>query len=142
MDYTVIGDSVNLASRMEGLTKTYHQELLISESLYAALQKQVPGKFPIRLLDTVAVKGKTRGVKIYTLKRSLTPGEQQGWVIHNKGMEYYYHRLFKEAAERFKTVLTLLPGDYNAQNLLTRCLAYAVDPPPQGWDGVEVMKAK
>jgi class 3 adenylate cyclase/HAMP domain-containing protein len=142
MDYTVIGDSVNLASRMEGLTKTYRQELLISESLYTALQKQVPGKFPIRLLDTVAVKGKTRGVKIYTLKRSLTSGEQQAWVIHNKGMEYYYHRLFKEAAERFKTVLTLLPEDYNAQNLLTRCLAYAVDPPPQGWDGVEVMKVK
>jgi class 3 adenylate cyclase/HAMP domain-containing protein len=142
MDYTVIGDSVNLASRMEGLTKTYHQELLISETLYVALQKQVPGKFPIRLLDTVAVKGKTRGVKIYTVKRSLSPEEQKAWVIHNKGMECYYHRLFKEAAERFQAVLTLLPGDFNAQNILTRCLAYAADPPPPGWDGVEVMKTK
>ncbi|MDR2101176.1 MAG: HAMP domain-containing protein [Treponema sp.] len=142
MDYTVIGDSVNLASRMEGLTKTYHQELLISETLYAALQKQAPGQFPIRLLDTVAVKGKTRGVKIYTLKRSLSPEEQRAWAVHNKGMEYYYRRLFKEAAERFQEALTLLPGDFNAQNLLTRCLAYGADPPPPGWDGVEVMKTK
>ncbi|MDR3166786.1 MAG: HAMP domain-containing protein [Treponema sp.] len=142
MDYTVIGDSVNLASRMEGLTKAYHQELLISETLYAALQKQAPGQFPIRLLDTVAVKGKTRGVKIYTVKRSLSAEEQKAWAIHNKGMEFYYHRLFKEAAERFQAVLTLLPEDFNAQNILARCLAYAADPPPPGWDGVEVMKTK
>ncbi|MDR2103327.1 MAG: HAMP domain-containing protein [Treponema sp.] len=142
MDYTVIGDSVNLASRMEGLTKTYRQELLISESLYAALQKQAPGQFLIRLLDTVAVQGKTRGVKIYTLKRSLSAEEQKAWALHNKGMEFYYRRFFKEAAERFQAALTLLPGDFNAQNLLTRCLAYASDPPPQGWNGVEVMKTK
>jgi adenylate cyclase len=133
---------VNLASRMEGLTKTYHAELLISESLYGEIRKREEGRLPARLLDTVAVKGKTRGVKIYTLKRSLPETEEKAWALHNLGMELYYRRSFKEAAGKFQEALGLLPGDFNAQNLLERCEAYALDPPPPGWDGVEVMKTK
>jgi class 3 adenylate cyclase/HAMP domain-containing protein len=142
MDYTVIGDMVNLASRMEGLTKTYHTEILISESLKEEIAKQNPDALALRLLDTVAVKGKTKGVKIYTLKRSLTPEEEKAWAVHNQGMELYYRRTFNEAAAKFQEVLSLLPGDYNAASLLERCNAYALDPPLPDWDGVEVMKTK
>jgi class 3 adenylate cyclase len=153
MDYTVIGDMVNLASRMEGLTKTYHQEILISDSLYEALRKtsgasqgssavQLAQEIPTRLLDTVAVKGKTKGVKIYTVRRSLNAEEQRAWPIHNEGMELYYKRAFAQAASKFEEVISILPGDINAQSLLERCRTYADNPPPDNWDGVEVMKTK
>jgi class 3 adenylate cyclase/HAMP domain-containing protein len=138
MDYTVIGDMVNLASRMEGLTKPYHQDILISETIY----EEIKGKLPARLLDTVAVKGKTRGVKIFTVKRSLAGSEERAWAVHNEGMEAYYRRSFGEAAAKFQEVLTLLPEDFIAKILLARCGNYDLNPPPEGWDGVEVMKTK
>ncbi|GHU83027.1 hypothetical protein FACS189468_7820 [Spirochaetia bacterium] len=143
MDYTVIGDMVNVASRMEGLTKAYHQEILISETLCAEIEKlEADQRLPVRLLDTVAVKGKTRGVRIYTVKRSLSPEEGRAWQIHNQGMDLYYRRAFTEAAAKFRETLSILPGDFNAENLLARCNAYAHEPPGEGWDGVEVMTTK
>ncbi|MDR1024549.1 MAG: HAMP domain-containing protein [Treponema sp.] len=155
MDYTVIGDNVNLASRMEGLTKTYQSELLITQSLYEELEKlksadgdaAASGRAALeslgfRLLDTVAVKGKTQGVKIYTVKRNLDPREQQAWDIHNQGMEHYYRRQFREAAEKFRDVVVLFPNDFNARNLFGRSKTYLTNPPPPDWNGVEVMQTK
>ena len=143
MDYTVIGDMVNLASRMEGLTKTYHSELLISETLYDAIvsSKEKDAVF-FRLLDTVAVKGKTKGVKIYTAAKSLLVGERKAWELHNRGMELYYSRNFTGAAKCFADVLGMMKEDFNAASLLERCKTYAASPPPPNWNGVEVMQTK
>ena len=141
MDYTVIGDMVNLASRLEGLTKTYHAEILVSETLFDAIASKSEGLY-FRLLDTVAVKGKTKGVKIYTAKKELKAEEAEAWDIHNQGMELYYKRDFTGAEGHFTAALKLLPGDFNAESLLQRCKSYASSPPPPDWDGVEVMHSK
>jgi len=146
MDYTVIGDMVNLASRMEGLNKTYHSEILISETLHDALVKSGKSgeaqQIFYRLLDTVAVKGKTRGVKIYTAKKALGETEAKAWNYHNRGMELYYKRDFATAAKYFAAAYNLLPGDFNAKSLYKRCKTYEVTPPPPDWDSVEVMHTK
>jgi adenylate cyclase len=138
MDYTVIGDMVNLASRLEGLTKTYHQSLIFSDTLYPT----VKGSLECRELDSVAVKGKTKGVKIYTAKKALTQKEARAWSIHAQAMEDYYNRRFAHAAGLFREVQRILPGDDASLILGERCALYAKSPPPKDWDGVEVMKTK
>jgi class 3 adenylate cyclase/HAMP domain-containing protein len=138
MDYTIIGDMVNLASRMEGLTKKYHQPLLISESLHQKVKDDVV----CRLIDSVAVKGKTKGVKIYTARKRLSEEENRAWTLHNTAMESYYRRDFDEAIGYFQNVQKIFPDDYASQLMIDRCHQFKVKPPPENWDGVEIMTEK
>jgi adenylate cyclase len=138
MDYTVIGDNVNLASRLESLTKRYHEGLIISENLHALVKDAVP----CRWLDTVTVKGKTQGVKIYTAKRALEAAEREAWEMQNAAMTEYYKRNFGTAAQMFGEVQRRLPGDFSSSQLHERCLLLEKEPPPPQWDFAEVMKTK
>jgi class 3 adenylate cyclase/HAMP domain-containing protein len=137
MEYTILGDAVHTASRLEKLTKVYKEDLLISESLYTAIKNKEP-KLPIRLLDTVAVKGKNQGVKIYTVKRSVTVPEAKAWGYYHEGMSLYYRRSFEEAVQQFRKALIILHEDPTAEILLARALAYADNPPPQDWNGIDI----
>jgi class 3 adenylate cyclase/HAMP domain-containing protein len=138
MDYTVIGDMVNLASRLSGLTKTYRQRLIISESLYGKVNTDLH----CRLLDSVAVKGRKNGIRIYTVKKSFSGNEEKAWGLHEKGMTEYYGRNFSQAVDYFGQTLGLLPGDDAARILMERSQGYLKNPPPADWDGVEVMHTK
>jgi len=138
MDYTVIGDMVNVASRLEGLTKLYKQPLIFSESV----AQKVSGAFRCRLLDRVVVKGKSSGAGIYTAKRTLTDEEEKAWRASEDGMNLYFARDFPGAAARYRSVLELLPDDVPAALLLQRCADFMKTPPPDDWTGAAVMKEK
>ncbi|MBN1835438.1 MAG: adenylate/guanylate cyclase domain-containing protein [Spirochaetales bacterium] len=138
MDYTVIGDMVNLASRLENLTKTYKQNLLFSESVYAL----VSGSLECRLIDNVAVHGKSRGERIFTAKLRLDEEERKGWELHHAGIELYNQREFAKAADRFRQVQEYIPGDVVSAMLYDRCRAYLSNPPPADWAGVHALTEK
>lgn len=138
MDYTVIGDNVNLASRLEGLTKEYHSETIISEFLWEEVKTAVPW----RLLDAVKVKGKNKGVKIYGVHAQLSGKEKEGWAFHNEAMGHYFDRRFDQAYDIFSKAEGYMPGDDNLREMKDRCIEYKANPPSVDWDGAKVMKTK
>jgi adenylate cyclase len=138
LDFTVIGDAVNLAARLESLTKKYREALIVSE----AVEYKVREKFHCRLLDKVAVKGRSRGVKIFAPYRKISADQEKAWKVYHDAAELYYGRRFDEAARGFRQALELLPGDAAATQFLTRCRTYISTPPPAGWEGVEEMTVK
>jgi hypothetical protein len=123
-EYTVIGDTVELAEHFEGLTKVYKQPLIISESLH----QKVKDDLPCRLLDFIPWR-EGRSLKIYTPKRTLDTREKEAWGVHDLGMAEYHERKFARAAAHFRDVLKILPGDHAAALILERCVQFEKTPP-------------
>ncbi len=123
MDGTVISDSVNLASRTEGLTKVYGTALLITARTYQCLQD--PSWYHIRVIDRVRVKGKTEPVIVYEVFDADEPDEKalklKTLEEFEQGFQHYHHDQHTEAYLCFQKVLAINPGDKAAQVYLERC---------------------
>lgn len=140
-DYTVLGDNVNLASRLEGANKEYGTSIMISESTY----ELVKDKFLVRYLDVVRVKGKTKPTAVYELI-SVKGDKKAEEAIENmdfyfQGIELYKHRSFDAAFDYFKRSYEKLK-DYPSKVYMNRCEFYLSNPPDENWDGVFELKSK
>lgn len=142
-DYTVIGDNVNLASRLEGLTKTYGIQILVSESVKEDTLRLPDAKdqFTFRYLDDVKVKGKAIAVPIFAVDR--TPEEFPAFYkdCYNKGMDLYKQGIFNLAKEYFEKSLNSVADDKASKLMISRCEEFIANP-PENWDGAITFHTK
>jgi len=142
MDYTIIGDGVNLAARLESACKQYGAHILISEFTYRKLR----ATYTTREVDLVVVKGKTQPVAIYEVldyhTESTFPGLMNALRHFREGMTHYRQRRWADAERAFREVLALHAGDFASALYLKRCALMAANPPPSDWDGVWVLADK
>lgn len=138
---TVVGDTVNLASRIEQLTKVYDAPFLIGEHTYQSLDD--PGKYSIRMVDHVAVKGKQKAIKLYEVLDAETPerraAKEATQAQLNSAMQYYFARDFDTAHGVFAKALCTDPEDAVLSIFVERSLRYAIKAPPTDWQGFEVL---
>ncbi len=142
MEITVMGDAVNLASRLEGLTKDYGLDLLVGESV----ARLVSDAFRLRTVDLVRVKGKTRPSEVMAVIGPLTavPSEAQEYLFadYEDAILLYRKREFAAAARILEDCLKAEPTDQLAALYLERCRTLLADAPTAGWDGVRKMTTK
>jgi len=134
-DYTAIGDTVNLASRLEGLNKVYKTNVIFSEFTYDKVDFSDLPFIPV-ILDMVKVKGKEQPVKIFT----ILPKNRKSFEIkktYEAGLALYQNGSFDKAKEVFSKIKNFPP----AEELIKRC-EILINNPPEAWDGVFVMTGK
>jgi len=141
-DYTILGDAVNLGSRLEGTNKDYNTNIIINESTYELVKEC----FLIRKLDMIRVKGKLEPVTIYELiamKESGLPARVlAGYQSYNKGLDAYFNMQWSEAVLLFQQAMDALPEDGPTERHLKQCMLYQEIPPSPDWNGVYVKTSK
>lgn len=141
MDYTVMGDSVNLASRLEGANKFYSTYTMISETTY----NKVKNFIEARELDQIQVVGKTEPTKVYELlcrKGKLDDDFIEMLVVYNKALELFKNRQWADAKVEFKNASKIIKHDGPSHTYMKRCTEFLRKPPPANWNGVYSLKAK
>lgn len=141
-NYTMIGDSVNLASRLEGVNKMYGTNIIISEDTFELSKTKIIA----RELDAIRVKGKSRPVRIFELiaRRDHGVTTNQAAIIKHfaRGLEYYRLQDWRNAILQFRRVLEFKKEDGPAIEFLRRCEVFMQSPRPANWDGVFEMHGK
>lgn len=138
MEVSVIGDPVNLASRLEGLTKEYHLDLLFGESMVPLVSE----KYILRTVDSVQVRGKTKPVDVFTVCGEGGPEttSMPVWLArYEQGVRRYRQGAFADAMIDFRECLRRQPDDYLSALYLERCQSLLANPPGENWNGTFVM---
>jgi adenylate cyclase len=142
-DYTVIGDVVNLASRLEGANKLYCTYMMIAEATYVQL---TPGMFRTRVLDVIKVKGKTRAIKVFEVygeaTEAIDPTDLLYYRTYHEAFAAYLERDFATARGQFAAALSLRPDDPASHNMLARMAALSPEALPDDWDGSMALTSK
>jgi adenylate cyclase len=141
MNYTVMGDTVNLASRLEGLNKAYGTPVMISTSTYDASK----GEILARPIDVVAVKGKATGVRVLEplcMLDGASDADKRLCDTQARALDAYLARDFAGAAKLWEEVLAIRSQDEPSKLMRARALEYLAAPPPKDWNGVAVMHEK
>lgn len=141
MDYTMMGDAVNLAARLEGANKFYNTHTMISKATYDMVKDDVE----VRELDTIRVVGKNEPITVYELlqrKGELAEDMIEMVAHYNKALVSYKQRNFSEAKALFNKVLAIAPEDGPSKGYMNRCDDYLITPPADDWDGVYTLTSK
>jgi adenylate cyclase len=140
MEVSVLGDAVNLGSRIEGLTKEYGIDLCLGETV-APLVREA---FVLRAVDLIVVKGKTQPVEVFTVLGEYAPGTPEpAWLArHEEAVHAYRRGDFAAAESAWCDVLAAQPGDALATIFLARCAELRRHPPDTEWTGVFKMRSK
>jgi adenylate cyclase len=142
MDYTMIGDGVNLAARLESACKQYNARILLSEYTVAKLK----GVYRLRDIDKVVVKGKTKPVGVFECldyhNDQTFPNLMDALGNFNEGVKRYRHQEWDKAVSYFEEALKANESDKLANTYIERCALMKENPPGDDWDGVWIMTSK
>ena len=141
MDYTMMGDVVNLAARLEGVNKFYQTFTMIPQSTYELAKDDID----TRQLDVIRVVGKKEPISVYEVleRKNQTSSEKSGVVEkYLKALKLYEERNFADASKEFEKVLAIDPDDGPSQTYVKRCGVFLETPPEKDWDGVYTFTEK
>ncbi len=136
MDYTVMGDAVNLGSRLEGANKLYGTAIMISQF---TLDHLTPGLFHTRLLDLIKVKGKDEAVRVFEVVResdeTISQSDATYFAEYQSGYDAYLNKDFSQARTAFEKALSFRPGNPAALLMIKRVSGLENETLPSNWDG-------